>query len=256
MIEEVWAPPPDVSFAGGISADGRYVSYVDWAAGNLGVRDLAEETSSLLTRNSSWSETGGTAYRSAISRDGRWIAYNWEHQGPKIFYDLRVVGRDGGNQRVLFSDPEVFWILPLGWSPDGNDILAWLWRPELRLGQLAFVEFADGTTRVLRQWDGRSGLGNACLSPDGRFVAFDFEQEDVPGHHDIFLVGTDGVEFPSCGIRATTDCSAGHPAERSSSRATAPSGLLCGSSTSKTVAPARRHGVSIASGLSRANRLA
>ena len=39
----LWNAPPKSGLAGGISPDGRYLSYVDWTAGNLAVRDLTTD---------------------------------------------------------------------------------------------------------------------------------------------------------------------------------------------------------------------
>lgn len=57
----VWNVTSSSSLTGGISPDGRYLSYVDWTAGNLAVRDLITETNWMVTKNtdSTWKTIDG-----------------------------------------------------------------------------------------------------------------------------------------------------------------------------------------------------
>ena len=124
-------------YAGSLSPDGRYVSYVDWRAGNLAVRDLAGGTSRLVTKNVEWASTGGWNEESIISPDNKQIAYHWCDEKSDGFFDLRVIDMDGSNMRILHHDAEVPWARPFDWSPDGKELLVHFGRRD-KLQQLGF----------------------------------------------------------------------------------------------------------------------
>ncbi|UCC99280.1 MAG: serine/threonine-protein kinase, partial [Phycisphaerales bacterium] len=201
----LWNAPPMLELAGGISPDGRYLSYVDWTtAGNLAVRDLTTDTSWLLTKNTTWETLDGWAYISVISPDGKQIAYAWHNEKGVNFWDLRIIDLDGSNMRVLYHDPSIFYIVPYAWSPDGREILAYFCDAERNLvnektGELfgkmylALVSAADGSVRVLKTWYEPRRPERAVFSPDGRYVAYDFGLT----HFDVFMIELDaGSEIP------------------------------------------------------------
>ena len=199
----VWNLPPLSNLTRGVSADGRYISYVDWTAGNLAARDLTTDTNWLVTNNSTWNNIDGWAESSVISADGKKIAYSWFNEKGLNFYDLRVVDLDGDNMRVLYHDTATFWIKSYDWSPDGKEILAYFADADKNLtdektgelfskGHLVLVSVADGSVRVLKNWQERSYPKTAVFSPDGRYVAYDFGHQDNWVHHDIFLLELDG----------------------------------------------------------------
>src|SRR5579872_2560714 len=88
---------------GSISPDGRYISYPDWHTGNLAVHDFVTGTDRAITTAATW-KRGESAFaeESAISRDGKQIAYCWyEHRANR--FDLRVANLSGeANPRKIF----------------------------------------------------------------------------------------------------------------------------------------------------------
>jgi serine/threonine protein kinase/Tol biopolymer transport system component len=201
----VWDVPPQSSFTHGISPDGRYLSYIDWTVGDLAVYDLVADANWLVTKNTglTWKTIDGWAESSTISPDGRQIAYSWYNQKALEFYDLRIIGLDGANLRILYQDAAVFWIKPYAWSPDGRNILAYFSEAKkelvdektgrrFRKAYLVMVSVADGSVRILKTWHRPSFPKMASFSPDGRYVAYDFEQKDDLPHRDIFLMDLDG----------------------------------------------------------------
>ena len=187
IVRQVWAGP-EVDVLGGPSPDGRYLSYVDWETGDLAVRDLRTGKNHRLTNKGSWFESSEFAESSAMSPDGQQVAYAWYNEDN--FYDLRLVGLDGSEPRVLYRNEEVQYLQPAAWSPDGKHILATFFRKD-RTNQIVFVSVADGSVRVLKTLDWRSPE-KMSLSPDGRTIAYDFPpQEDSP-ERDIFLLAADG----------------------------------------------------------------
>lgn len=115
-LRQVWTLPPSAT-PQSISADGRYVSYVDWTAGNLAAYDVAEQDTHLVTRNVTWAEpTGGSNEESVISPDGSQIAYSWLNEAEQ-HYDLRLINRDGSGLGPEFSG--------LDGLRTGNRFLSW-----------------------------------------------------------------------------------------------------------------------------------
>ena len=188
VIRRVWTYlESEFDVTGTVSADGRYLTFEDMATGDLMVRDLVTEENRRLTHNEiSRAYDVGDA---GISPDGRWVAYNWDNNVDRTT-DLRIVGIDGSEPRVLYSHEEVVNIEVDGWSPDGADILVRLDRND-RSRQIAWVSVTDGSVRVLKSlvwpqpYDQR-----VRLSPDGRFVAYNVGVPD--SLHSIRLLATDG----------------------------------------------------------------
>lgn len=177
-LEAVW---------GSISPDGRYLSFVDWATGDLGIRDLRTKQNRRLTAKGSWNVSSELAQFSAISPDGSQVAYAWINSDQ--FADLRLIGLSGGQPRVLYRNEHVRAIGPLDWAPNGKELVATFERQD-RTTQLVLVSMADGSTRVLKSFDWRKP--GPTFSPDGRYIAYSFPPLDDQPQHDIFLIARDG----------------------------------------------------------------
>jgi len=191
VTRRVWAGP-DIDTEGSVSPDGRYLSYVDWTTGDLALRDLATGKMRHLTNAA---ESGGNAFFSAISPDGKQVAYEWYKDGSG---DLRLVGVDGSASRILEGGA-----IPTDWSPDGKYVLGAV----LRIGtqfpsQIALTSVADGSVRVLKKFEW-SYPGKMKFSPDGRYIAYDYPPRQDSDNRDIFLLAADGsreiplVEHPA-----------------------------------------------------------
>ncbi len=184
---QAWAGP-DVDVLGSVSSDGRYLSYVDWDTGDLAIRELRTRENRRLTRKGSWNDSPEYAEFSAISPDGRQIAYAWFNKD--LFYELRLIERNGGQPRVLYRNEEVRWLQPFDWSPDGKQLVAVFSRQD-RTNQIVLVSVTDGSVRVLKSLDWRTPEKMA-FSPDGRYVAYDFPPLADAPERDLFLMAADG----------------------------------------------------------------
>ena len=181
VTRRVWAGPGEY-IGGSLSPDGRYLSCVDWATGDLAIRDFATGKLRHLTNTT---ESGESAFFSTISPDGKEVAYIWSGKnGP----DLRLVRWDGSAPRVLYASKGVY-PFPMGWSPDGKHILTRFYK-EPNTHEIAVVSVVDGSARVLKtvEW---SSL-KVSFSPDGRYVAYDVPQQQGSDNHDIFVLASDG----------------------------------------------------------------
>lgn len=184
---QVWAGE-GVDIEGKISSDGRYLSFTDWSTGDIAVRDLQEGVSRRLTHKGDWSSQAYADF-STISPDGKEVAYIW-YDGKQC--DLRVVGTDGSEPRVIYQNDEVPWFWPHAWTPDKKFIATTFYRKD-RTNQIALVSTSDRSVRILKSFDWRSP-GNLSVSPDGRWIAYSFAPKEDDKQQDIFLLATDGSE--------------------------------------------------------------
>jgi len=182
VVRRVWAGR-NIDVMGAASADGRYLTFVDWDTGNLAVHDLATGEIRALTNKRVYSDSPEFAMDSTFSPDSKQVAYIWFNK--EFFYEMRLIGVDGSHARTLYSNKERGWAQPYAWSADGKQILA-------RLGKknLALVSVADGSAREFKVLDAAASLEGLILSPDGRFAVYGFKG-------DIFAAATsDGRETP------------------------------------------------------------
>jgi Tol biopolymer transport system component len=198
VTRRVWAGP-GVDLTGSPSPDGTFLSFVDWTTGDLAIRDLATGASRHLTDKGPWSESEQMALFSAVSRDGRHVAYSWLN--GNVSWEVRAIRVDGGEERVVVG-PSLTWLQPYDWSSDGRHLLVRV-VDTTGANQLGIVPVGGGAFRSLATiTDGRSPL-RATFSPDGRFVVFDDRADGNPPQKDVYVVPVDGgrnralVEHPA-----------------------------------------------------------
>jgi hypothetical protein len=170
---QVWTGP-GVDTMGGLSPDGRHLSFVDWDTGDLAVRDLTTGESRHLTHKGSWEDSDEFAEYSVVSPDGQQVAYAWSNKAG--VYELRVIGLDGSGPRVLLQGDRKDWLCPVDWSPDGGRILVNLLRNlfsgEPTVSESVFVSLKDGSVHAIKSPTLPTGPGSWTwlerLSPDGR----------------------------------------------------------------------------------------
>jgi Tol biopolymer transport system component len=184
-VRQVWAGPAG-DLLGAVTRDGRYLTLQDWPSENLAVRDLATGQIRKLTNKDP--KTYEFAELSVPSPDGRYVAYAWYNKDSVT--DLRIVGMDGSNPRVLAADADFKEAYPSDWSPDGKHVLAVFYKK--RGGsQIALVSVVDGSVRSLKSFD-RGEFKRVRLSPDGRYVAYDIQQQPGSAKYDVFVLAVDG----------------------------------------------------------------
>lgn len=170
------------------SPDGRYLSFINWSYGNLAVHDLATAEERDITSEGTWDGPDQYAGHSVWSPDGKQVAYSWWNEDH---WELRTVGLNGSEPRVLYHNEEVLYIQPHGWSQDSKSILVWLSGPS----QIVLVSVADGSARILKSLERfpfHIDPIKMSLSPDGRYIAYDFPMKKDSVMRDIFLLATDG----------------------------------------------------------------
>ncbi len=172
---------------GRVSPDGSYFTYVDWSTGDLAITDVVTGENRRLTHKGPWAESDEYAELSLVSPDGKQIAYAW-FNGQ--FYEMRLIGVDGSNLRILYSKEDVEYLWPGAWSPDGTYVTATLIKAN-NTHELVLISVADASGRVLKTVDWR-WLNPGPFSPDGRYMVYSFPPSEESPQRDIFLLATDG----------------------------------------------------------------
>ncbi len=185
---------PKVNTYGRVSPDGRYLSYVDWDTGDLALHDFVNDSDRRLTDKGTWAKSSEFAEESAISRDGKQVAYAWFDGAER--YELRVASLPASGlvqPRRLLSSQDVVWIAPYDWSPDGRWIAVSLQRKDRSI-HTGLVSVQSGSLRVLRSG---SDDGHMFFSPDGRFLAVAHSSAGRPTRDlDVALLAVDGSGEP------------------------------------------------------------
>ncbi len=186
---QVWTGPK-VDTDGRVSPDGRYLSYVDWDTGDLALHDFATGGDRRLTDKGTWEKSSEFAEESAISRDGKQVAYAWFDGAER--YELRVANLPASGlvqPKRLVGSQDVLWIAPYDWSPDGRWIAVSVQRKDKSI-QTGLVSIQSGSLRVLRS--GRDD-GHMFFSPDGKFLAVAHNSPGRPTRDlDVTLLAVDG----------------------------------------------------------------
>ncbi|MCH8993226.1 MAG: PD40 domain-containing protein, partial [Acidobacteria bacterium] len=173
--------------------NGTFATTTDWNTGDLAIMDFQSQTTRRVTDKGSWSESSDYAETSVVSPDNAQIAYAWNVRSGSIFYELRVIGVDGSNMRVLWGgSPTVGYIEVQDWSDDGRTIVMTLFQGD-GTRQIALIDAEDGDVRVLKTLDWR-WPEVAAVSPDGRYLAYDLATDEERLARDIFVIAMDGSE--------------------------------------------------------------
>lgn len=167
-----------VDLSGQVSGDGRYFSYTDWTSDDLGLglRDLFSGEGRKLTHAGPWSSTKAEVGNSAVSPDGRLVAFS--HTTYAVNKDqnttrLVVIGTDGTNERILLAGGGLDYVHPYSWSPDGKWVAASVvYRGQKPGGRDSIVLVSlEGQVRHLAVKD-ELWAHNVSFSPDGKYLAY------------------------------------------------------------------------------------
>jgi Tol biopolymer transport system component len=180
-IDPIWAVSEWGGF-GKVSPDGRYLSEADWEIGDIAVREIATGKKLRLTERKVW-DSPENALNSRWSPDSKQLVYEWV-KGD--YNELRIIGMDNKKPRILYPGKEGEWVAVVDWCPDGKYILVGIIRG--KGCELGLLSVADGSVRIFKKLMVRDPYTvKVLLSPDGRFVAYDYPPKEDSYEHDIFL---------------------------------------------------------------------
>ncbi len=176
-----------VDLAGSVSLDGKFLSFVDWSTGAIGVRDL--QTDEVRSLSPGWG-SDDFAYTSRVSPDGSLIAVTF-YSGAA--FQLRLVAMDGSRESVLYERDDVRLMEPVAWFPDGEHLLA---IAQTHGGRWRLVELSlEGSIRELREFLPEDEPGGFAVLPDGDYIAYHRQSHDASRGRDLFLASVrDGSE--------------------------------------------------------------
>ena len=184
ITRQVWTGPK-VDAYGTVSPDGRFLSYTDWDTGDLALHDFATGQDRRLTNKGTWDDPA-FALLSAISRDGKQVAYGWFVNDSDS--ELRLIDLNSGKPRVLVAAKAGVDIQPLDWSPDGK-WLAVLAQKVDNTGEIGLVSTSDGALRTLRPvGQPQYPTSRMTFSPDSKYLACDLPARDNPDEREIHLL--------------------------------------------------------------------
>jgi Tol biopolymer transport system component len=188
-IRQLWAGP-SVDLYGKVSPDGRYLSFVDWETGDLAIRDIRTGKDRRLTNKGSWQESIDFVLLSRWSPDSKQIVYDRYIEDRTV--ELRIVGLDGSEPRILYRCSEGGWAQVCDWSPDAKEVLA-LVEEKGSPFHVAAISVKDGSKRILKNFDA-SWEFLPEFSPDGKYIVYDLLQSQDTAKGDIFLLSVDGEQ--------------------------------------------------------------
>jgi Tol biopolymer transport system component len=158
------------------SADGRYLSFMDRETGDVALKDVVTGEERRVTNKGGVVKAQGTAEGTAMSPDGRRIAFvwdTWDEDSVKTrqFFHLRVINADGTGERVLRRAAD---LNAHAWSPDGRWIAGWVadGTDPASANRLAVWSADTGEERVLAT-KGLDVKRRVRFSPDGQWLAYD-----------------------------------------------------------------------------------
>jgi Tol biopolymer transport system component len=194
-LRRLWAGEDFNFFASSPSPDGRFVTEIDWTAGDLAVRDLTTGVLHRLTDKGSWDVSADYAEVARFTPDGSRILYGWFNDGTGL-YEMRMLDftideagiPHGSGSRIVHDGTGIQVYYLYEWLSD-DEILTGVYRPDNTTG-LAFLSITTGSLRVLKSFDWNDA--GAALSPDARYVAYDHPPGTDPTDRDIGLLSVDG----------------------------------------------------------------
>ena len=193
-IQLIWSGQ-GTDILGGISPDGKYLSFPDWNTGDLAVRDLTTGKNRRLTNKGSWMKSEEFALFSKWSPDGKQVFYNWYNPEGDNF-DIHSVGLEGAKPRILYKTNEFEYVQPFDWHPNGKQVLIGFYKggDTFVIGYLSVV---DGNLQILKTFKRNYAQDTPwgfVISPDGNTIAYDDQWEQDPNNRDIFLLSNDGTQ--------------------------------------------------------------
>lgn len=198
VARQIWVGD-DVNVEGTPSADGKFLTFIDWNStntGNVAIRDLSTARNKRLTNATS---ADGYAYDPALSPDGRQIVYVFFGERTT---SIRTVGVEGGQPRVIARLNRHAVYQPR-WTPDGRKLAATLRDSADGTWRIVLVDVAGGSVTTLKSTEWRGPMLGG-FSPDGRYLLYAISKVESNTDTGIYAIAVDGSR-ESALVRGTSD---------------------------------------------------
>jgi Tol biopolymer transport system component len=185
-IRQIWESPA-LDDLGTVSYDGRFRSCVDWGVGDLAIHDLKSGEIRPLTDKASLGDTSNFVLNTAISKNGKQIVSTWWK--PHNTTDLILYDVENSSSNLLYSQQgeELY---PTTWLSD-HEIIGLRLIPDKRSMQIFSFDIENMALEAKKSFE-RMQLINLACSPDERFIAYSFSNEEANGKSDINLISAHG----------------------------------------------------------------
>jgi Tol biopolymer transport system component len=185
-IRQIWKTPYQ-DYLGSVSFDGSLHAYIFWGEGDVAVHDLITGENKVLTNEAHIGDSTHFAETPVISKDGKQIAYSWWN--PYHTNDLRIIDVDDPSPRLLYKK-EGEEVYPLAWLSD-HELIAARYITNNRTVKITSFNILEGTFLDLKTFEDYSRAQLVC-SPDEKYIAYDYGNENSGGNFDINLLSMNG----------------------------------------------------------------
>lgn len=182
-IKQIWTGTK-VDNSGTVSLNGEYLSFVDGETGGIAIRNLKTKKNTSLIEGSYDSPLRYAQYN-CISPDGKQIAYNWVNGNSSGLYLIDV---ERSSPSLLYKQ-EGETVNPVTWISE-KELIVIVWKSKNK-DQVCLFNILDRTMQVLKISEPVI-LRQLFSSPDGKYVAYGFENETHNGNVDINIHPMDG----------------------------------------------------------------
>ncbi len=178
---------PYLDDLGTVSSDGRFRSTVDWGNGDLAIINLINGEKRILTNSATLEDPQKFVIGSAISKNGKQVAYSWWR--PNHTYELHIIDVDNPSTRLLFKQESVE-VYPVTWLSD-EELITIMQDRRNETTKITSLNVSDGSLKDLKFFDSRKWM-QLTTSPDEKFIAYNFVHESDNENIDINLIEVDG----------------------------------------------------------------
>jgi Tol biopolymer transport system component len=185
---QLWSEAQDTY---GVSPDGRYLNYIDWANISINLKDLQNGTTTVLSKVGTWEKPYQFPDKSIWSPDGKKLAYYW-FVGDST--ELHIVDKDSGSDKIIAKAPNQSTPWPVSWTPDGKYILAITAEKTKNtvMHKMVQVDVDNGAVKILKDFKNVTCGGSIQISPDKKYIAYDLQQNENSKQNDIHILSMDG----------------------------------------------------------------
>lgn len=209
VIKQVWTDRL-LDNSGSVSSDGVYLSFTNWLTGNLEIRNLQTGENRPLTSEGSMKKPPEQwAEASLITNDAKQVAYLWYYdKGEKGFYELRLVHTGDQTPVTLhYCGKDESFLKPESWFSNNKKIIYQTYagkktKTDKNEWLLSSIDITNKEVQLLVKRTTQPPLNSESIpkisiSPDEKFLAYDFPVSQDQGMYDIYMVSIDSqTEIP------------------------------------------------------------